>query len=52
MLADAVQIWKTILDQKPQKRQSIPEVSAFDDVEMNNEEEKSPEEHKLSSAVM
>ena len=52
MLADAVQIWKTILDQKPQKRQPIPEVSAFDDVEMNNEEEKSPEEHKLSSAVM
>ena len=52
MLAEAVQIWKTILDQKPQKRQPIPEVSAFDDVEMNNEEEKSPEEHKLSSAVM
>ena len=39
MLANAVQIWKVILDQKPQKKLQQYDYSAFDDEEMKNEED-------------
>ena len=52
MLANAVQIWKAILDQKPQKKLKHYDYSAFDDEEMKDEEEEHVINTKLSSGVI